>query len=513
MDMKKSKTQNYSRSYSQTTLKILFALSRNECAEPSCTNPVILAKTEYDEEAVSAQIAHIYAINDDGPRGKPNLTQEERNHHGNLLLLCPTHHVGVDKQYNTYPATVLQKWKRDHERKLPSPLIDSLVRQFGSSKPESSEEDKATFLKAKAAEYQEMRHRLAELTATDEQLSKIMPLATAAIDRGDFVVADENLQKAEQLQFELVTKEALRRQANFRLERGNAALLAGNLDVAVDHFEVAAGFFSGVSKDDEATTRHTFIQQLRYYAYRYRDHIPLYAAKKALTKNLSIWRQAYDVEKWCMTMNALGGVLVRLSEYDDAAKRKEHLICARDCYEKVRNICREFDDSAPYATASLDLANVYSAHEFSDTGDEYKNNLEFAIELQIAALDYFTETTQPHGWGIVQHNLGCSFTRLSELSTQKTVAVDHLRKAIEHAELSFRVRSSENELQFWIASCRTLGEAHISLSRLSLGQESESHRSRAQEILEEAQTKISKEEHLNQWREIEEQMLRLNHSE
>ena len=223
--MKKSKPRKYSRSYSQTTLKILFALSRNECAEPSCTNPVILAKTEYDEEAVSAQIAHIYAINDDGPRGKPNLTQEERNHHRNLLLLCPTHHVSVDKQYNTYPATLLQEWKRDHEHKLPSPLIETLVRQFGSSKQETSEEDKAIFLKAKATEYHEIRHRLAELTATDEQLSKILPLATAAIDRGDFDVADEHLQKAEQLQFELVTKEAIGRQANFRLERGNAALL------------------------------------------------------------------------------------------------------------------------------------------------------------------------------------------------------------------------------------------------------------------------------------------------
>jgi len=511
--MKKSKARKYSRSYSQTTLKILFALSRNECAEPNCTNPVILAKTEYDKEAVSAQIAHIYAINDDGPRGKPNLTQENRNHHRNLLLLCPTHHVSVDQQYNTYPATMLLKWKRDHERKLPSPLIDTLVRQFGSSKTESSEEDKAIFLKVKAIEYHEIRHRLAESTATDERLSKILPLATAAIDRGDFAVADEYLQKAEQLQFELVTKKAIGRQANFRLERGNAALLAGKLEVAVDHFEVAASFFSGISKDDEAKTRHNFIQHLRSFAYRYRDHTSLYFAKNALTKNLIIWRQASHFEKWCMTMNALGGVLVRLSEYDDSAKRKEHLLCARDCYEKVRNTCHEFDNSAPYATASLDLANVYSAHEFSDTRDEHKKHLEFTIELQISALDYFNEKKQPHGWGIVQHNLGCSFTRLSELSTQKTVAADHLRKAIDHANLSFRVRSSENELQFWIASCRTIGAAYISLSRLSMGEESESCRSLAEEILRQAKTKISKEEHPNQWGEIEEQLLRLNHFE
>ncbi len=252
----KSKAQKYKRSYSQKTLKILFALSRNQCAEPNCSNPVILPKTEFDDEAVSAQIAHIYAVNDDGPRGKPGLTQSERNHHHNLLLLCPTHHVAVDQQFNTYPAKLLQKWKSDHERSLPQSLIENLILRFQKTDPETSETDVKAFLEAKAVDYYEMRQRLAELSETDEKLSQFVLQATTAIDQGDFSAADDCLEQAEILQFESNTKGALKRQADFRLERGNTALLRGDVDSAALHFEKAAGLFSGVSRDEEALTRH-----------------------------------------------------------------------------------------------------------------------------------------------------------------------------------------------------------------------------------------------------------------
>ena len=65
------------RKYSQKALKILFGLSGNQCAHPNCTNNVIEPATEKSDAAVIAQICHIYAISDDGPRGKAGLTNEE----------------------------------------------------------------------------------------------------------------------------------------------------------------------------------------------------------------------------------------------------------------------------------------------------------------------------------------------------------------------------------------------------------------------------------------------------
>ena len=106
------------RKYSQKTLKILFGLSGNQCAHPKCTNNVIEPATKESNAAVIAQICHIYAISDDGPRGKAGLTNEELNSPDNLILLCPTHHTVVDNQYETYPAEMLKQWKQDHESKV-----------------------------------------------------------------------------------------------------------------------------------------------------------------------------------------------------------------------------------------------------------------------------------------------------------------------------------------------------------------------------------------------------------
>lgn len=115
------------RYYSDRTLKILFALSGNQCAEPSCIEPIIAASTHASPELVVGQIAHIFAISEDGPRGKKGLTDKELNQASNLLLLCPTHHVKVDGQHETYPASLLLDWKTRHEKKYGETVSASIT--------------------------------------------------------------------------------------------------------------------------------------------------------------------------------------------------------------------------------------------------------------------------------------------------------------------------------------------------------------------------------------------------
>ena len=114
------------RSYSKTTLKVLFAFSGNQCAHPDCSQLIVANQTAYSDAKVIGQIAHIYAHSDGGPRSKQDLTDDERNSPGNLLLLCPTHHVHVDGQHETYPAEMLQDWKAKHERKYQTKLTSSI---------------------------------------------------------------------------------------------------------------------------------------------------------------------------------------------------------------------------------------------------------------------------------------------------------------------------------------------------------------------------------------------------
>lgn len=117
------------RQYSAKTIKLLFGSCGNECAEPTCTNRIIAEGTPRSDAAVIGQICHIYAAADNGPRGKPNLTEKERNAPANLVLLCGHHHPLVDKQWETYPATMLIAWKKAHEAKFQKETAEALQRQ------------------------------------------------------------------------------------------------------------------------------------------------------------------------------------------------------------------------------------------------------------------------------------------------------------------------------------------------------------------------------------------------
>lgn len=104
----------YRKNIPQAELKILFAKSGNRCAFPNCDSSVI-ADVGVGSQPL-AEVAHIVAYSDDGPRSDPSLPTEERNKASNLILLCPNHHTLVDKfeyQYNTH---VLREMKLQHER-------------------------------------------------------------------------------------------------------------------------------------------------------------------------------------------------------------------------------------------------------------------------------------------------------------------------------------------------------------------------------------------------------------
>lgn len=121
-------TKPRKRNYTQKTVKVIFALSRNQCAYPGCKNRVVLPSTEESGELVLSQICHIYALSEEGPRGKAGLTESELNAPDNLILFCPTHHVMVDGQYERFPAELLKEWKKAHEQ-------EALVRDL--EKPET----------------------------------------------------------------------------------------------------------------------------------------------------------------------------------------------------------------------------------------------------------------------------------------------------------------------------------------------------------------------------------------
>jgi transcriptional regulator with XRE-family HTH domain len=121
--------------------------------------------------------------------------------------------------------------------RLPPRLLEKLASHFGRDMPDATEEELEAFLMAKADEFREMRERLKTLAETEGRISELINAADAALGEGDFGTADDLLKEAEAVQLQSSTIAALKRQAQLRTERGNAALVTGDIASAASHFE------------------------------------------------------------------------------------------------------------------------------------------------------------------------------------------------------------------------------------------------------------------------------------
>lgn len=104
---------NKARQYKPSTVRRLDTLSGNQCASPNCTRKLIAR----DGETIVSKICHIEAASPDGPRYNENMTDDERRHYNNLVLLCDECHRIIDNKENesNYSVKLLKIWKINHE--------------------------------------------------------------------------------------------------------------------------------------------------------------------------------------------------------------------------------------------------------------------------------------------------------------------------------------------------------------------------------------------------------------
>lgn len=110
------------RNYHSGDINALYMWSGGLCYKPKCKTPIV---EETDGEMVSqVEIAHIHALKKNGSRYVVDMTDEQRNSHKNLILLCVRHHKIVDRMSNEakYPAAQLFQWKRDREGNMQDAL-------------------------------------------------------------------------------------------------------------------------------------------------------------------------------------------------------------------------------------------------------------------------------------------------------------------------------------------------------------------------------------------------------
>jgi hypothetical protein len=96
-----------------------------------------------DEQTIVSKICHIEAASQNGPRYNPNMSDDERRHFDNLILLCDECHSIIDNKDNEseYPVELLKEWKRNHEGKRQYSILTQKISLLGSAINAISEYD------------------------------------------------------------------------------------------------------------------------------------------------------------------------------------------------------------------------------------------------------------------------------------------------------------------------------------------------------------------------------------
>ena len=103
------------RDYLRSDLEALFGLAGGMCSFDECRERIIDSHEIPERPIIHGQIGHIIAASDNGPRGDPHMTADERRRYNNLILVCPKHHKIIDTIDEKYPAPLLRSYKATHE--------------------------------------------------------------------------------------------------------------------------------------------------------------------------------------------------------------------------------------------------------------------------------------------------------------------------------------------------------------------------------------------------------------
>jgi hypothetical protein len=101
--------------------KLVALASGGICAFPDCGRSLV--NHDAGEPTIVGEIAHIVAEQRQGPRGRLEMSDEERNRAANLLFLCSEHHTVIDRKPHVYSVNVLRQMKADHERRIAAATV------------------------------------------------------------------------------------------------------------------------------------------------------------------------------------------------------------------------------------------------------------------------------------------------------------------------------------------------------------------------------------------------------
>lgn len=153
------------RDYPTAVRAALTAFSAGKCYWPGCGEQLLrMVNGKY---RMALDIAHIRALNPDGPRYDPAMTDKQRNDFPNLIYLCRLHHRVVDEDDGTvYSVELLLQWKYDRET--------TGQQQLSAESPVTVEFFEQVILGAMERRDEQINETLARLERTDHEAARLM---------------------------------------------------------------------------------------------------------------------------------------------------------------------------------------------------------------------------------------------------------------------------------------------------------------------------------------------------
>jgi hypothetical protein len=108
-------TKNVIVTVSLKTQKMLWGKAAARCSMPECRRQLVEDISETDDPSLVGENCHIVAEKDNGPRGDPTMSVDDRNRYGNLILLCSVDHKIIDDNESVWTVDRLRSVKAEHE--------------------------------------------------------------------------------------------------------------------------------------------------------------------------------------------------------------------------------------------------------------------------------------------------------------------------------------------------------------------------------------------------------------
>ncbi len=290
------------------------------------------------------------------------------------------------------------------EAVVPKQVLDSLAARFGFSNPDADVDLKLSYLHKASEDLRALQERVEELDKNNTDLGETENRANEALAVGNFELADRELGILEVVQENNRTIREISKQAKIRFERGKTALLALDFPLAMQHFSVAADYFSAFDINRAAQTAYDAGNVMNKHGVRYGVDL-LENAIAIANQSEGIWTKKANLRKWATVKNLSGTIFL------DHAMRRQ----GSDKDELLQKAIGEFDLSlsfresvhdACWAMVKNNLGVAYRERSKEEAGAAKKASLQKSYTATADALSVLKKPTNPEWWASANFNMG-----------------------------------------------------------------------------------------------------------